>query len=772
VLSRFLLSLPCPEALTPTGSYHLSDLAVSALMAKHFLERGEFPYFFWGQNWYGGLDALLHAGAFLVFGVSAWAMRMTQLVLYAAYCLLTYLIARDLFSRRAALFALLWCAVPPVLLAEFALVPSTSPLELCVIGSLLIWLTIQAVSSRSARARALLYFGIGCVCGLGWWATPLSIFFLVGCGVFVLVRERWRGLRLGLGLTLPGFLLGALPFIVYYARDPYSQLLGLREGFHWSRLVYGARRLFLELFPALFDLDRFAALFPGTQWAVAALYAYAAGSTFIGIVRGKAGGRAAARPVLLWVFAALVAIYASSSHAERASKHYVVAIFSLAPLAMGYAIAETRRQYRGVAVACFFALLVGQGAVIGEWTARDVATCEGRTGGLLQAVKRVDAAGLTRVYADYDLGSLAMTFFAREKIVFSNLMQERYRPYELLLDGALAPGFLQSGSPDAFVPILGQIGGTGRSLSDGPYNVFYGFEAPKRRYRRIEAGGIQALASHAPGEAANMLDGTMDREWSSGETKADGMWVQFDLGAVRDVGMVRLWNKGENHGNYALDVSLEVSTDGRAWQTALPRLQGEYYYWSGPRLYFWEWGYRMELRFGPVSARYIRIRQYENSSRFPWLINEALFYEDLGPGSDDAAAEGALVQRALDLHLARVYADRWISAKLREAGGSRVQTVEPFSFGIEQFYHRLPSRMVQWDKTTGFVLDESDAGSFEKTLAASGVVMAQEKYGRWRLFFFERWGDREEALKAGPGWWWMGLGVVGANNVPKDGRLF
>jgi hypothetical protein len=323
-----------------------------------------------------------------------------------------------------------------------------------------------------------------------------------------------------------------------------------------------------------------------------------------------------------------------------------------------------------------------------------------------------------------------------------------------------------------FAPILGQIGGTARSFDEDKFHVFYGFAEPRRRYRRLDAGGIRAQSSHAPDLAGNMLDGSMASEWSSGEPKTDGMWVQFDLGATRDVGLVRLWNRGENHGNYALDVSLDVSADGREWRSVLPRLQGEYYYWSGPRLYFWEWGYRMELRFGPVQARYVRIRQYENSGLHPWLISEAFLYEDAGERNDSendqVRAQEDLARRVQALRLSRVYADRWVSAKIREVAAG-IETVEPFSFGIELFYDRMKSRVVRWDKSTGFVLDEPDAGSFEKTLADEGLVMSQEVYGRWTLFFFERWGEREENLNGDSGWWWMGLGVVRATDRQRSG---
>ena len=96
------------------------------------------------------------------------------------------------------------------------------------------------------------------------------------------------------------------------------------------------------------------------------------------------------------------------------------------------------------------------------------------------------------------------------------------------------------------------------------------------------------------------------------------------------MGMVRLWNRGQHHGYYAMELRVETSLDGTAWRDAVTRSAVDYFYSSGPRVYPWEWGYRWEATFAPVPARRIRISQYEDGGRFPWMIAEAYVYEDLG----------------------------------------------------------------------------------------------------------------------------------------------
>ena len=249
--------------------------------------------------------------------------------------------------------------------------------------------------------------------------------------------------------------------------------------------------------------------------------------------------------------------------------------------------------------------------------------------------------------------------------------------------------------------------------------------------------------------------------WTSVQPKVPGMWVTLDVGRPYKVGMVRLWNRGQHHGNYAMDVRVETSLDGKAWHEVVTRSQMDYMYWSGPRVYGWEWGYRWESRFAATEARFIRITQYEDHPRFPWFIAEAYVYEDLGERAPDHAGEREVLRRIQELGLDRVYADRWMSAKISEASQERIETVTPFAVAISAFYVRLKSRVIQWSDRSGFVLEDSDADEFERLLREEGVHhLSREDFGRWVLFYLEEPGGSSDALEADPGWWWNGLGAV------------
>jgi hypothetical protein len=185
------------------------------------------------------------------------------------------------------------------------------------------------------------------------------------------------------------------------------------------------------------------------------------------------------------------------------------------------------------------------------------------------------------------------------------------------------------------------------------------------------------------------------------------------------------------------------------------------YFYSVGQVYPWEWGYRWEASFVPAPARVIRISQYEDGGRFPWKIAEAYVYEDLGARPLRDTDEPDILRRVAELGLDRVYADRWMSARISESSHGRVDTVTPFTVPIPVFYGRLKSRVIQWGERTGFVLEDGDGDEFERQMRDEGVHrLIREDFGRWVLFHARGSGAARDEPQNDPGWWWMGLGAV------------
>jgi hypothetical protein len=204
---------------------------------------------------------------------------------------------------------------------------------------------------------------------------------------------------------------------------------------------------------------------------------------------------------------------------------------------------------------------------------------------------------------------------------------------------------------------------------------------------------------------------------------------------------------------------MEVSLDGHSWKKILPETNTDLYYWDGPRLYYWELNYRWECHFGPLKARFLLIRNKERSDRYPWNIGELYVFEDQGEQTAESFDYISMVEKIKRVGLQKIYAGRWLSAKIREASRGGIQTVPTFTEA--SFARGWPrSRVVEFGPRTGLIIDQQDQSGFEELLNEAGIKLACEPVGRWNLYYFKEWGLRQESLKENKSFWWTGFGVL------------
>ncbi|HSR52765.1 MAG TPA: glycosyltransferase family 39 protein [Acidobacteriota bacterium] len=98
-----------------------ADEAVVGLMAKHILEGRETPVFFYGQDYFGALEAYLTVPFFALLGISTVALRLVPLLSSLAMILLVYRLGRPTFGHRQALIAAALTALPPLFYFDFVL---------------------------------------------------------------------------------------------------------------------------------------------------------------------------------------------------------------------------------------------------------------------------------------------------------------------------------------------------------------------------------------------------------------------------------------------------------------------------------------------------------------------------------------------------------------------------------------------------------------------------------------------------------------------------
>ena len=172
-----------PTALSFSVRHIHTDNAVILLMGKHMREKGEFPIFYYGQDWFGSLSAMVHAGVFLVLGgIPPWSIHVAPLLFFLGFCLVLYRLTRDTLGPGVALWALAWNIATPVRLAEYAVMPHGGYVEGLMLGTLLLWLAVRLVMARGTRRQNGYYALLGFVGGVAWWTSPLVVYQILASG--------------------------------------------------------------------------------------------------------------------------------------------------------------------------------------------------------------------------------------------------------------------------------------------------------------------------------------------------------------------------------------------------------------------------------------------------------------------------------------------------------------------------------------------------------------------------------------------------------------
>jgi hypothetical protein len=763
-----------PTALSFSPHHVNTDSAVMPLMGRHMLEKGEFPIFYYGQNWFGSLSAMVHAAVFFVLGgTPPWSVHVAPLLFFLGFCLVLYGLARDALGPAVALAALAWNVVTPVRLSEFTTLPHGGYVEGLTLGTVVLWLAVRLVRAPGRWRKDGYYALLGFAGGLAWWTSPLVVYQVLAGAIYVVMRERAAAVVKGALVSLPAFFLGAAPFFYYYAVDPYSSLSDLGGGYAASQVPAGLYLLFAERLPEYLDWDLFGQAIPFAAVLAALAYGWAT-LFFLWKLRKSFRadhplGHAAVFPIFFLVF---VLLFAASGHIRRAAPQYALPLSAFFPVALGFWLVRARGSWKLAAWAGCAALFLLHGWTSTSWVVSNAPRAETMTQGLLQLIRGLEARGVKRLYVPVTFGSEILNFYSGERIIASQTTADRYPPNQDVLERDPEPAFLFPRGADNLTRTLEVLGASHSTETIDFQDLVRPVRGPDRRYRQILATSLRASASHETRTMPNVVDRDMDSFWTSNELKRPGMWVELDLGRPLTVGMVRLWNRGEHHGNYAMDVRVETSVDGTVWREVVKRSATDYFYWSGPRVYGWEWGYRWEARFPPVEARFVKITQYEDNQRSPWMIAESYVYEDLGARPPGQPGDQDVLRRIQALGLDRVYADRWMSARIAESSRNGIETVTPFTLAIAAFYVRLKSRVVQWTPRTGFVLEDSDADEFQRLMRDEGIHhLTREDWGPWVLFHLQGPGGSPEAPPGDPGWWWMGLGVVKTGSKAKSGYL-
>ncbi len=270
-----------------------SDEAIVGLMAKHILEGGPIPTFYYGQHYMGSLEPLLTTVSFSLLGYSAFALKLVPLVFSLILICLVYELAKRFVSPGAALLAALLAAIPPSPLLIWSVMARGGFIELLVIGSGALIISVDLIREQCRGSWRFIWIGL--LLGLGWWVNNQIIFYMAPIGLVVglsalLFLSTPQALQKGV-LTLSAFIIGGLPFWIYNLLErPRLRSFGLFAPAETSKIPEYFQGFLREALPMMLGAKRFwsdADIFPFASIAVFAIGGLILVNLIVLLVRGR-----------------------------------------------------------------------------------------------------------------------------------------------------------------------------------------------------------------------------------------------------------------------------------------------------------------------------------------------------------------------------------------------------------------------------------------------------------------------------------------------------
>ena len=150
----------------------------------------------------------------------------------------------------------------------------------------------------------------------------------------------------------------------------------------------------------------------------------------------------------------------------------------------------------------------------------------------------------------------------------------------------------------------------------------------------------------------NVIDGNTVTRWSSRTPQTAGMWLQIDLGSLRNLRQLRLDN-ANSPDDYPRGYKVEFSLDGQSWQTLLQKDDN-----NGP----------LNIAFPTQRLRYIRITLSKSDPLRWWSVHEIEVSDSIkfspSASHNNVLTGGDNLSNALDL----TPETRWSSNQLQSQG--------------------------------------------------------------------------------------------------------
>lgn len=427
-----------------------SDEAIIGLMARH-IQAGARPFFYYGQSYYGPLDAYLDALVFSVWGSSDLTLRVLPLLCSFLFVPAVYGLGRRMYSERVGLISALFAAVCPAFLAVRGLKGDAAYSLVLLLGTLSL-LLFQDWLARPSRWKLA---GLAVLSLLGTWIFPLMLFYvfaMLATATWVVLQARnsraahgeqtgRSGKRTILLLGGAGLALGAACLVLAWS-----------GGVDWLSRLMNASGVFTYSLPILWGLippaEDYALFIQGVSRICLemALITLASLAVFVaGLVYG--GRQFKSKPPLLFIFITgsgfvygLFFVMIGISPETLSYPRYLFPLYSSIPFWVNGLLNLTQKK-RLAQAGCIAAVLA-----LNVYSVVSIPAAPGPTQDLLAwFAENPEADG---VYTDYWTGYW-LAFESQERVIPVIISEDnrllygnRYQPYVEQAQAWRAPVFL------------------------------------------------------------------------------------------------------------------------------------------------------------------------------------------------------------------------------------------------------------------------------------------------------------------------------------------
>ncbi len=621
-----------------------SDEAIVGLMARHIVEGGPVPTFYYGQHYMGSLEPLCAAALFYLFGSSNVTLQLTPLLFSLALIVLTYELGREVGGVVAARVAALLCAVPPVALVVWSYKARGGFIELLVIGAwailmLLRWLKTDPLNLRLPAVISLLL-------GLGWWVNNQIIYFIAPIGaigalyLFGSVRSRQLGLsRLLAVLILSGvcFMLGSAPYWIYnLARGfPSLGMFGFASPSEIGRYFVG---LWTTALPIILGAKQFWNADPSLSGATVVVYLlygvvfltvlWSRRCSIAKLLKGEVDTRAQVE-IFLMLIVCVCAVFSVSTFGWLSqAPRYLLPVYVGLFVVCGVWASALFRVSTVLGVGGVLAVL-GVNVSSCYWGGRalpgePVVFQRDRVQRDHADLNRVlISLGISLVRTNYWIG-YRLAFETGERVKFLVLQeprQVRIPEYERLPEGVsqdLVPLLLVPAERASFVGALSLLGYSFDERTIGEYVLIYNLKRPDLRLAPLARAEVRQVSGSGAHPAGAALDGDQGTRWGTGASQREGQSFEVKFANPQSISAIE-YDLGEWSQDYPRGLQIDSENARGEREVVLTNEQYQYLveFWKGGTFRFW---------FSPREARRVILSQTGTHPILDWSIAELRFF--------------------------------------------------------------------------------------------------------------------------------------------------